>query len=226
MKKDISIEKSVRHIEIFDTGIAFLAGLMIVPAVFAFPGEGGKVALDKGPTLMFGILPKVFDKMPAGHIVGAIFFIMVFFAAITSSISLMETVISIVRDKTGLGRKTACAIVWAGCIILGLPSAFGFSIWSEIKPLGMADILTFFDFLSNSIIMPIVAILTCIFIGYIVKPKTMINEIEAQGAKFKQKKLFSVMIKYIAPVCIVLILVFSICEAFEIKSLFGIQLLK
>ncbi len=217
MKKDISIEKSVRHIEIFDTGIAFLAGLMIVPAVFAFSG-GDQAALNKGPSLMFITLPKVFDSFAGGHIVGAVFFIMVFFAALTSSISLMETVISIVRDKTGLGRKTTCGIVLAGCVILGLPSAFGFSIWSAILPLGM-DILTFFDFISNSIIMPVVAMLTCIFIGYIIKPKTMINEIEAQGARFKQKKLFSVMIKYIAPVCIVLILISSILDGFGIVKI-------
>lgn len=218
MKKDISIEKSVHQIEIFDTGIAFLAGLMIVPAVFAFSG-GDQAALNKGPSLMFVTLPKVFDSFTGGHIVGAVFFIMVFFAAITSSISLMETVISIIRDKTGWGRKTACGVVFAGSIILGLPSALGFSIWSHIKPLGMDDILTFFDFISNSIIMPVVAILTCIFIGYIIKPKTMVNEIEHQGYKFKQKKLFSVMIKYIAPVCIVLILISSILDGFGIVKI-------
>ncbi|MBQ4561332.1 MAG: sodium-dependent transporter [Clostridia bacterium] len=224
MKKDISIEKSVRQIEVFDTGIAFLAGLMVIPAVFAF-GEGGEASLGKGPGLMFVTLPKVFDSFKGGHIIGVAFFIMVFFAALTSSISLMETVISIVRDKTGLGRKSACGIVFAGSVIIGLPSALGFSIWDGIKPLGM-DILTFFDFISNSVVMPIVAILTCIFIGYIVRPKQMINEIEAQGATFNQKKLFSVMIKYIAPVFIVLIFIFSLCEAFNIETLFGIQILK
>ena len=224
MKKDISIEKSVKQIEVFDTAIAFLAGLMIVPAVFVYSG-GNEEALGKGPSLMFVTLPKVFDSFKGGHIVGAAFFIMVFFAALTSSISLMETVISIVRDKTGLGRKTTCGIVFAGSVILGLPSALGFSIWDKVLPMGM-DILSAFDFISNSIIMPVVAMLTCVFIGYVIRPKQMVNEIEAQGAIFKNKKLFSVVIKYVAPVCIILIFIFSLCEAFNIRTLFGIQLIK
>ena len=213
MKKDVNVASSIHQVEIFDTGIAFLAGLMIVPAVFSFSG-GSEEALSKGPSLMFITLPKVFDSMPGGTIIGIIFFLMVLFAALTSSISLMETVVSVVQDKLKLNRKVTCLIVFTGCVILGLPSALGNGAWSNIKILGFA-FLDFFDFISNSVLMPIVALLTCIFVGYVIKPKTLIEEAEI-SAKFKQEKLFTVVIKYIAPVCIVLILAFSILEAFGI----------
>ena len=221
MKKDISLENSVKQIEVFDTGIAFLAGLMIVPAVFSYSG-GDEAALNKGAGLMFETLPKVFDSMPAGNIVGAAFFVMVFFAALTSSISLMETIVSIIRDKTGLGRKVTCGIVFAGSVLLGLPSALGYGVLSNVMIESNGEELFFlemFDFVSNSVIMPIVALLTCVFVGYIIKPKTLANEIEAQGAKFRQKKLFCVMIKYIAPVCIVLILISSVLDVLGIMKI-------
>ena len=213
MKKDVNVASSIHQVEIFDTGVAFLAGLMIVPAVFSFSG-GSEEALSKGPSLMFITLPKVFDSMPGGTVIGIIFFLMVLFAALTSSISLMETVVSVVQDKLKLNRKVTCLIVFAGCVILGLPSSLGNGVWANIKILGFA-FLDFFDFISNSVLMPIVALLTCIFVGYVIKPKTLIEEAEI-SAKFKQEKLFTVVIKYIAPVCIVLILAFSILEAFGI----------
>lgn len=210
MKKDISIEKSIHQIEIFDTGIAFLSGLMIVPAVFAFSG-GDEAALGKGPSLMFVTLPKIFETMPGGDIIGALFFIMVFFAAITSSISLMETIVSIVMDKAKISRRISCIIVFAGVILLGLPSTLGYSVWSEVKILGF-QFLDFFDFISNSIIMPVIAFITCIFVGYFIKPKTIIEEVELAKKPFTSK-LFTVMIRYIAPVCIIAILVSSILDA-------------
>ncbi len=209
MKKDVHIESSVKQIELFDTGIAFLAGLMIVPAVFAFSG-GDQSALSAGPGLMFVTLPKVFQSFWGGNIIGIAFFVLVLFAALTSSISLMETVVSIVCDKFKVKRKLACFIVFGGVILLGLPSAFGYSIWSNVKILGL-QILDFFDFISNSIIMPIVAFLTAIFVGYIIKPKALIDEIE-ETSPFKRKKLFTVVIKYIAPVCILLILISAILD--------------
>ncbi|MBR2489304.1 MAG: sodium-dependent transporter, partial [Clostridia bacterium] len=213
MKKDINLESSVKNIELFDTGIAFLAGLMIIPAVFAFSG-GDKAALGKGPSLMFVTLPKVFDSMTGGTVIGALFFIMVFFAALTSSISLMETVVSIIKDKTKLERKTICLIVFIGSVLLGLPSCLGFGVLGDITVAGMT-FLDMFDFISNSVIMPIVAFLTCVFVGYIIKPKTLIEEMNI-GGKFKSATLFTVMIKYIAPIFIVLILVSSILDVLGI----------
>lgn len=209
MKKDVSIEGSVKQIELFDTGIAFFAGLMIIPAVFAFSG-GDPDALGKGPGLMFATLPKVFDSMTGGQVIGAVFFVLVLFAALTSSISLMETIVSIFMDKFHIKRKTACLVVFILCIVLGLPSCLGFGLLGNIKIIGLS-FLDFFDFISNSVIMPVVALITCILIGYVIKPKTIIEEIEI-GGKFKRKALFTVMIKYIAPVFIVAILVFSVLE--------------
>ncbi len=216
MKKEVSIESSVRQIEIFDTGVAFLAGLMVIPAVFSFSG-GDPDSLGQGPGLMFVTLPQVFNSLGGvvGNVVGAVFFLLVLFAALTSSISLMETVVSIFRDKFGWSRKLTCAVVFVGCIALGLPSSLGNGIWSHITVAGMG-ILDIFDFLANSVIMPIVALLTCIFVGYIVKTKIVSDEVEEGGMKFKSKKLFEIMIKYVAPVFIVLILVSSVLNAFGI----------
>ncbi len=216
MKKDISIEKSAHQIEIFDTGIAILAGLLIVPACYAF-NNGDPAALGKGPGLMFGVLPQVFDRMPGGSVIGFVFFITVFLAALTSSISLMETVVSTIMDKFHLDRKLCCLIVIGICLVLGLPSALGFSLWSAILPLGM-DILTFFDFVSNSIMMPILAFITCIFVGYFLKPHVVSEEIELSG-KFTLKKMFVVMIRYMAPVCLVVVLVSSILDGFGIYKI-------
>ena len=213
MKKSVSLESSVKQIEFFDTGIAFLAGLMIIPSVFVFSG-GDKAALGKGPGLMFETLPKVFANMYGGEIIGLLFFVLVFFAALTSSISLMETVVSIFQDKFKLSRVKSCIVVLLISVALGVPSSLGNGALAWFKIIGM-DILSFFDFISNSVIMPIVAFLTCIFVGYVIKPKTLVEEVEITG-KFKGKKLFNVMIKYIAPIFIVCILIFSLLEAFGI----------
>ncbi len=216
MKKDVSLEKSVHNIEIFDTGIAFFAGLMIISAVFAFSG-GDEGALGKGPGLMFVTLPKVFETMAGGQIIGTLFFLLVLFAALTSSVSLTETVVSILQDKLKMNRRVLCLIILLGCILIGLPSSLGYGALGGVKILGL-QFLDFFDFISNSILMPIAAFLVCIFIGYIVKPSFIHNEVELNGT-FKSKKLFNVMIKYIAPVCLIIILVSSILDAFGVLKI-------
>ena len=139
---------------------------------------------------------------------------MVLLAALTSSISLMETVCSIVMDKTKIGRKTCCLAVLLFSLLLGLPSILGYSIWSDVTILGM-QFLDFFDFISNSILMPIVALLTCVLIGYVIKPQSLIEEISLTG-KFRQKVLFTVMIKYVAPLFLLLILGSSVLNALGI----------
>ena len=216
MKKDVSIERSVRQIEWFDTGIAFFAGLTIVPAVFAFSG-GDQAALSAGPGLMFSTLPKVFDSMSMGWLIGLAFFILVFFAALTSGISLMETVVSIFQDKFHWTRRRATIVTALGSILIGVPSSLGFGLWASAKPLGMS-ILDFFDFLSNSVIMPIVAFLTCIFLTYGVRLSCISEEVELTGT-FKRKRLFEAVIKYVAPICIVLILVSSVLNAFGVITI-------
>ena len=212
MKKDVSLEASAHQIEFFDMGIAFLAGLMIVPSVVSYSGIEG---LGKGPGLMFVTLPKVFNEMGPvlGNVIGAVFFVLVFFAALTSSISLMETVVSILQDKFHIERRVTCLIVLCGAIVIGIPSALGFGAWSGFAPLGM-DILSFFDFITNSVLMPIVAILTCIVVCYVMKPKAIAEEVAVSG-KFKLEKLFRGMI-YVAPFLLLAILVFAIFEAFGI----------
>ena len=218
MKKDVNLESSVKQIEWFDCGIAFLAGLMIIPAVYSFEGVEG---MGKGPGLMFVTLPKVFDSFPGGHIVGAVFFLLVLFAALTSSISLFETVVSVFKDKFGWNRNLICLFVFLGSVAVGTPCSLGHGVWSHISIKNAADsamtILDMFDFASNSVLMPIVALLTCIFIGYIIKPESLIAEVE-MSAKFKRKKMFAAIIKYVAPVCIVLILIFSVLEALGVLS--------
>lgn len=218
MKKDVSIISAVKQIEVFDSGVAFLAGLMVIPAVFSFSG-GDEAALGKGPGLMFVTLPKVFASIPgvAGSIVGALFFLLVLLAALTSSISLMETVVSIFRDKFGWSRKATCLFVLVLCIVLGLPSSLGFGLWKGFSLAGMT-ILDMFDFFSNSILMPIVALLTCWFIGYVIGPKVLTDEVELSG-KFSRKKLFVIMIRYIAPVCILLILITSVLDVLGIMKI-------
>ena len=222
MKKEDDIELSVRNIEIFDTGIAFLAGLMVVPAVFVF-NDGSTEALKAGPTLMFITLPKVFDSMTGGHIIGGAFFVLVFFAAVTSSISLMETVVSIFVEKTGKSRKFVTIAVTIYTILMAIPSSLGFGVWSHISVKNSEGstltILDMWDFLSNSVLMPVVALLTCIFVGYVVKTKTITDEVKSSTDKFKSEKLYVILIKYFSPILIVGILISSILNGLGIITL-------
>lgn len=215
-KKEVNLTKSVNQIEIFDTVVALLAGFMVVPAVYVFSGEEGLAS--SGPGLMFITLPKVFEQMPGGNIIALLFFILVFLAAITSSISVMEAIVSSLMDKFKLSRTVSCLIVIGICLLMGIPSSLGNGLWSDITILGM-DFLTFFDFISNSVLMPIVALCTCILIGWVIKPKSLTDEITRNGEKFGRKKLFNVMIKYIAPVCLIFILVSYTLAQFGIIKL-------
>lgn len=217
MKKKDHLESSVRYIEIFDTAIAFISGLIIVPAVFAFSG-GSEESLKSGPSLMFVTLPKVFDSMKFGNIIGFVFFVLVFLAALTSAISLMETLVSVLMAKTKFRRKPVCLMILAFTLIIGIPVSLGFGVLDFIAPLGMS-ILDFLDFISNSILMPITALLTCIFVGFIIKPKSIIDEVEQDGAPFKEKRFYSFFVKYIAPIMIIAILMTSILSAFGVITL-------
>ena len=205
VKKTIDLNKAVNHIEIFDTSVAFLSGFMIVPAVYVFSGEAG--LKTGGAGLMFETLPKVFEQMPFGRIIGLVFFVLVFFAALTSSISIMEAIVSMAMDKFKISRKLAVLIIFGISVLLGMPSALGYGVLGDVKPLGM-DFLTFFDYVSNSVIMPIVAIGTCVLIGWFVGTKDIEDEITANGEPFKRRGIFRVMVKYIAPVFLLAILVF------------------
>lgn len=215
-RDDVNLTKSVNRIEFFDTLVALLAGLTIIPAVYIFSGEEG--LSSQGAGLMFMTLPKVFQQMPGGNIIALLFFVLVFFAAITSSISVMEAIVSSLMDKFHLKRIPSCLIVIGICLLLGIPSSLGNGLWANIKILGM-DFLTFFDYISNSILMPIVAFCTCILVGWVIKPKALTDEITKNGEKFGRKKLFNVMIKYIAPICLLFIFVTGILSQLGIITI-------
>ncbi len=215
-RDDVNLTKSVNRIEFFDTLVALLAGLTIIPAVYIFSGEEG--LSSQGAGLMFITLPKVFQQMPGGSIIALLFFVLVFFAAITSSISVMEAIVSSLMDKFHLKRIPCCLIVIGICLLLGIPSSLGNGLWANIKILGM-DFLTFFDYISNSILMPIVAFCTCILIGWVIKPKALTDEVTKNGEKFGRKKLFNVMIKYIAPICLLFIFVTGILSQLGIITI-------
>ena len=213
LPKENDLEKNVSRIEFFDTGIALLAALMIIPAVFAFSG-GDESALTAGPGLMFVTLPKVFERMGMSTIIGSAFFILVLLAALTSSVSIMEAIVSSLCDRFGWSRNKSTVCVGIGSFLVGIPPILGYSVWSGVTIGGMT-ILDIMDFITNSVLMPILSLLTCIFIAYVLGVSVIHDEVEI-SSKFKRKKLFDLMIKYIAPIFIVAILISSILSALGI----------
>ena len=209
VKDDANLAKSVNQIEIFDTIVAFLAGAMIIPAVFAFQGAEGMSA--SGPGLMFISLPMVFEKMGViGTVVGVAFFVMVLFAALTSAVSILETVTASIMDRFGTGRTKAALIEGVLALILGMIVCLGYNVfYFELKlPNGAtAQILDIMDYVSNQILMPLLSIGTCILVGWVVKPKYAIDEITRNGERFSRKALYTVMVKYIAPAMLILLFV-------------------
>lgn len=207
LKRDVDIVKTTKRIEIFDTGIAILAGLMIIPAVFAFSG-GDPDVLQAGPSLMFIVIPKVFDSMGMGGLIGTLFFTMVLFAALTSTISLLETSISTISDEMKISRKPAILIMFLFTAGLGSLSALGYGVLGKISLFGFA-FLDFFDFLTNSLMMPIAALFTCFLIYSIAGTETVIEEVELSGT-FKRRRMYELMIKYISPVFLIIIFIKSL----------------
>lgn len=212
VRDDANLVKSINQIEIFDTVVAFLAGVMIIPAVFTFMGREGMDAY--GPGLMFVSLPQVFAAMGrVGNLVGCLFFAMVFFAALTSAVSVMEAVVSSFMDKFHVSRVRAAAYETVIALVGGIIVCLGYNKWFfELKlPTGSkGQILDIMDYISNNCLMPVVAIGTCILVGWIVKPKTVIEEVEKTGSRFGRKRLYIVMIKYVAPVLLLIVLLKSL----------------
>ena len=212
VKDDDNLGKSINMIEIFDTVVAFLAGVMIIPAVYTFMGKEGMQA--SGPSLMFVSLPKVFASMgKLGNVVGCLFFAMVLFAALTSAVSIMEAIVSSFMDEFHISRRRAAVLETVIALAAGMVVCFGYNIWyfDITLPNGShAQILDIMDYISNSCLMPIVAIGTCILIGWVVKPKVIVEEVEKSGCKFGRKKMFIAMIKYIAPILLAILLLKSL----------------
>ena len=217
MKKDVSIEGSTRNVEIFDTAIAIMAGLMIIPAVFAFSG-GSAENLKAGPSLMFITIPKVFDSMGMGTVVGILFFLLVLFAAVTSSIALTESAVSTFEDEFGWGRRKATVMIGIVMLALGSLSSLGYGPLAGVTILGM-QFLDFFDFLTNSVMMPIAAIATCLLVSRVVGLDAIEQEVTLEGGSFRRKKIFCVMIRYICPIFAVIILLSSVANAFGLISM-------
>ena len=205
MKKSVSIKSSAGQIAIFDSLFAFVASLIIIPAVYAFASAPSDVLEQQGPSLMFVQLANVFNKIPAGRIIGSIFFILVLFAAVTSSVSLVESIVSVLCENGKMKRFTACCIVFGAIFILGLLSSLGFGVLSFVSIKGMG-ILDIFDFLANNILMPIIAIITCVIAGWFIDKKILPKEIGIDNNKYLTN-YFNIIIRFVAPICILAILI-------------------
>ena len=199
--KDVNLNRCVGQIELFDTGVALLAGLMIIPAVYVFSGTEG---MASGPSLMFVSLPKVFDAMgAAGSVVGLVFFVMVAFAALTSSVSIMETLVASCMTLFHTTRKKMSLIIGALSAAAAALICLGYNVLYFELPLpngSVGQLLDVMDYISNSFLMPLISFLTCIFVGWVVGPKWIEEEMESTGDPFKRKKLYSFMIRFVAPV--------------------------
>ena len=186
MKKDVPIESSTRNVEVFDTAIAIMAGLMIIPAVFAFSG-GDPSALKAGPSLMFITIPKVFDSMGFGTVIGIAFFLLVLFAALTSSIALTESAVSTLQDELHWSRRKATSIMGVSMVLLGSLSSLGYGPLANVTVIGM-QFLDFFDFLTNSVMMPIAAIASCILVSRVIGVDRIADEVTLNGAPFAEER--------------------------------------
>ena len=211
MKRDVSIEESTENVEIFDTAIAIMAGLMIIPAVFSFSG-GDPDTLQAGPALMFITIPKVFDSMGMGTVVGVLFFVLVLFAAVTSSIALTESAVSTFEDELGWNRQKATACIGIIMLALGSLSALGYGPLAGVTVFGM-QFLDFFDFLTNSVMMPIAAIATCLLVSRVIGVERIEAEVTAADKPFRRRKIFNFMIRYLCPIFAAIILVSSVANA-------------
>ena len=212
MKKDVSIEDSTRNVEVFDTAIAIMAGLMIIPAVFSFSG-GDPSALKAGPSLMFITIPKVFDSMGMGTVIGVAFFLLVLFAALTSSIALTESAVSTLQDELGWSRNKSTAVMGVSMVLLGSLSSLGYGPLASVTLLGM-QFLDFFDFLTNSVMMPVAAIASCILVSRVIGVERIEQEVTLNGGAFRRKRIFNAMIRYLCPIFAAIILISSIANAF------------
>ena len=201
VKPEINLNRAVNQIEVFDTGVALLAGALIIPAVFVFSGTDG---MSAGPSLMFISLPKVFAAMgKAGNVVGILFFVTTIFATLTSCISVLESITANCMEIFHTTRKKTVLVLTVIYLTASAVIALGYSIfYFEVKlPNGsVGQLLDIMDYISNSVMMPLIALLSTILIGWIKTPDYVIEEMESSGDTFHRKKLYRIMIRYVAPV--------------------------
>ena len=162
---------------------------------------------------MFITIPKVFANMGFGTVVGILFFLLVLFAAVTSSIALTESAVSTFEDEIGWSRRKSTAVIGIIMIALGTLSCLGYGPLAFIQIMGMS-FLDFFDFLTNSVMMPIAALTTCLLVIRVIGIERIAEEVEKDGAPFKRKKIFNFMIKYLCPIFVVIILISSVANVF------------
>lgn len=209
LNKKENIPKSCMHVACLDTLAAIMAGLAIFPAVFALGMEPGQ-----GPSLIFGTLPGVFDQMVGGSFFALLFFVLMFFAALTSAIALLECVVSYVEDNWGWGRKKGVFLTGAAVTLVGVPSALSFGSLANFTILGY----TFFDFmgvLTDNLLMPLGGLATCIYIGWFWGPGKIIAHVESNGVKFKLKKAWIWSIRIVAPVLIAAVMVMGLSDVYK-----------
>ena len=196
VKPDVNLNKAVNQIEIFDTGVAFLAGAMIIPAVFVFSGTEG---MGAGPSLMFVSLPKVFAAMgKAGIFVGILFFVTAIFATLSSCISVLESIVANCMEIFHTGRKKTVSVLSAVYLAASAIIALGYSIFYvevELPNGSTGQLLDIMDYISNSVMMPFIALLSTILIGWVMTPDYVIDEMERNGSRFRRKKLYRIMIR-------------------------------
>ena len=201
VKKDVHLSRSLGQIEFFDTLVAFLAGMMIIPAVFVFFGTEG---MASGPSLMFVSLPKVFEAMGAvGSVIGLVFFVMVAFAALTSSVSILETLVANCMEIFHTSRKKTSLVIAVISAAAAAVICMGYNIfYFELTlPNGQsAQLLDLMDYISNSFLMPFISLLTCIFVGWVIKPQWICEEMESGNHTFGRKRLYIFLIRYVVPV--------------------------
>lgn len=210
VKDDIDLNRSINQIEVFDTGVAFLAGMMIIPAVYVFLGTEG---MASGPSLIFISLPKVFQAMGGiGRIVAIAFFLMIGFAALTSCVSVMETLVANCMEIFHKTRKQMCAMIGIYSLITAVLICLGYNVlYFELKlPNGAtAQLLDVMDYISNSFLMPFISLLTNILIGWVVGPKWITDEVEKNGEHFHRAGLYRFMIRYVVPVVMLVLFLVS-----------------
>lgn len=210
VKDDVNLSKATNQIELFDTGVAFLSGMMIIPAVFVFLGTDG---MASGPSLTFISLPKVFEAMGGiGRLIGIAFFLMLGFAALTSCVSVMETLVANCMEIFHQSRKKICFLVGIYSLITAVLICLGYNVLYFELPLpngSVAQLLDVMDYISNSFLMPFISLLTSILIGWVVGPDWIIGEVVKNGESFPRAGLYRFMIRYVIPVIMLLLFLMS-----------------
>ncbi len=201
ISKSENLVSSAGWVCFFDSLIAFFAGIIIFPTLFAIPG----IAPTAGPGLVFKVLPLIFSKIPGGILFGSLFFILFTIAALTSTISLLEVPVAYFVDERNWSRKKAAILVSLFIFLLGIPSALssgGMVFFTKIDFMGKMD------FIFLSLFLPIGALLICIFLGYVWGVKNALQEVFSGNPKFKLRPLWSFSIKFLSPIAIIVILYF------------------